>query len=72
EGRHVATTSEKTVDQLPALVRKTVKTKFQGKEVTNMVQYTTDSEDAYFVEVVDHGKTKIFRVGSNGSASRFK
>lgn len=71
DGAFIATTSERTLEQLPAMVRKTVKTKFDGKEIYNMVQYNSDTEEAFYVEVVDKGKTKVFKVSRTGAISRF-
>jgi hypothetical protein len=71
QGDFVATTTERTLTQLPAMVRKIVKTKFDGKEITNMVQYHSDTEIAYYVEVIDRGKTKVFKITSAGGISRF-
>jgi hypothetical protein len=72
EGQFVATTSVKSIDQLPAVVRKSLKQKFEGKEISSLVQYESASETAYFAEIRENNKTRIFRVGTNGAINRFQ
>lgn len=72
EGKHVATTSEKTVAQLPAMIRKTVKARFDEKSIANIVQYESPVENAYFLEVEQDGGKKIYKVNSVGRISLFK
>ena len=71
DGRFVATTCTKKLEQLPALVRKVVKNKFEGHEIISIVSYTNESDEAYFVEIRDGDKRKVFRINSNGGISRF-
>jgi hypothetical protein len=72
KGNFVATTSNKNMEELPAMVRKGIKGKLEGKEIGSIIHYSSDSENAYFVECQEKGKKKVFKVTSNGSISRFQ
>jgi hypothetical protein len=72
DGKHVATTSEKTVAQLPAMIRKTVKERFDEKTIANIVQYESPVENAYFLEVEQEGDKKIYKLNPGGRISLWK
>jgi hypothetical protein len=72
DGKHVATTIEKTVAELPAIIRKMVKARFDEKSIANIVQYESPVESAYFLEVQEGSGNKIYSVSSAGRISLFK
>jgi hypothetical protein len=72
EGKHVATTSEKTVAQLPAMIRKSVKARFDEKTIANIVQYESHLDNAYFFEVEQEGSKKKYKLNPGGRISFWK
>jgi hypothetical protein len=72
DGTFVATTHEISLEQLPALARKALKTKLPGKEFTKIVHYQSNESASYFVEVAEANGTGIYKLGSEGDISRFK
>jgi hypothetical protein len=72
EGKFVATTQEISFDQLPAVARKQLKLKFQGKEFNKVMHYQSNESTCYYVEVLDDSATTIYKVSSEGSISRFQ
>ncbi len=71
EGRHVATTTEVSVEQLPAAVRKTVKAKIKDASMLGLIQYISETETAYYLEVSDGEKKTIYKVSGSGLATKF-
>ncbi len=72
DGKHVATTSEKTVAELPAMIRRMVKARFDETTIANIVQYESPVENAYFLEVEQEGGKKIYKLNSGGRISLWK
>jgi hypothetical protein len=72
DGRHVATTTEVTIEQMPAAARKAVKSKSEGVKVLGLVQYSSETETAYYLEVSDGSKNTIYKVTGSGLATRFR
>ena len=72
DGTFVATTAAVKLQEIPVKIRKNIQAKLGSKEIRNIVHYATETEIAYFVETLEYGKEKVYRVGSNGSISRFK
>lgn len=72
DGNHVATTSAKTVAELPAMIRKIVKARFDEKSIANIVQCESPMENAYFLEVDNEKGKKIYRVSLGGTVSIFQ
>ena len=71
DGRHVATTVETSLDRLPTAVHKAITAKTKGKEMIGLVQYTSETETAYFVEILDGKRKSIFKISPTGTVSRF-
>ncbi len=71
DGRHVATTTEVAIDQLPVAARKAVKTKSEGNQVVGLVEYSSDNETAYYLELSDGKKNTIYKITGSGLVSKF-
>lgn len=70
-GNYVATTSEISIEQVPSAARKAIKSKSEGNEVLGLVQYSSDTEMAYFLELNEGGKHAIYKVSGRGVISKF-
>jgi hypothetical protein len=72
DGTFVATTAVIKLEEIPAKIRKNIQAKLGSKEIRNILHYATETEITYFVETLEYGKDKVYRVSPNGSISRFK
>jgi hypothetical protein len=72
DGKFVATTHEISLEQLPAIARKSLKAKMPGKDYTKIVHYQSNESATYFVEVAEQDGTAIYKLSSEGDISRFK
>jgi hypothetical protein len=72
DGSFIATTAAVKLEEIPVKIRKNIQAKLGNGEISNIVHYATETELLYFVQTLEMGKEKVYRVSPNGSISRFK
>jgi len=72
EGELIATTREIGFFEMPRELRKSVSKKLGYVEPSSVVEFTSDSELAYFVEARVNGERTIYKGYSNGSLALYK
>jgi hypothetical protein len=72
EGELVATTRDISFFDMPRELRKAVSKKLGYVEPSGVVEFTSDSEMAYFVEATINGERRIYKGYSNGNLALYK
>jgi hypothetical protein len=71
-GELIATTREIDFFEMPRELRKAVSKKLGYVEPFSIVEFTSESEMAYFVESTFNGERRIYKGYSNGSLALYK